>query len=282
MSRALAPHRPFAAALGVSILFHLSMISVFSIVIYFPREDFPYPSLAIVRQPSQPKSERISDPLLRTARRDLLRIAPPDELLESGDAGNLEMGARDVVRELPPPIELPRLQFADLERLHSRVEGLRIRSEFGGLLEPKGVDSWARFNRELKGISAALTRWGFPEPADARSRPNPIGNPAPGFAMFIQWMSEPKDRKVLFSPPIRALWSIAPAQLDEPIALIFTVNPEGKVTEVQIPIEDEAGVVADIGKSLIKFRFEALDVEKAKNQKGTLLVKAAEAAQASE
>ena len=274
MSRALAPHRPFAAALGVSILFHLSMISVFSIVIYFPREDFPYPSLAIVRQPSQPKSEQISDPLLRTARRDLLRVAPPDELLE--------MGPRDDVRELPPPIELPRLQFADLERLHSRAEGLRIRSEFGGLLEPKGVDSWARFNRELKGIGAALTRWGFPEPADAKSGPKPIGNPAPGFAMFIQWMSEPKDRKVLFSPPIQALWSIAPAQLDEPIALIFTVNPEGKVTEVQIPIEDEAGVVADIGKSLIKFRFEALDVEKAKSQKGTLLVKAAEAAQATE
>ena len=281
----MARNRPFKIALALSAAFHLSMVSVFSIEIWFPRNDLTYYSLRIVKQRSQ-----LQEQSGRLARRDVLRVPLPDRLLEgeglvppaSGDGGDVltDNTGEDLFVRRPedsflgalPPIELPRLEFADMDRLRSREESLRIRSQYRELFAEKRQDSWARFSHELRDIGSALSRLTGLGAEEKPPVPTRVSNPAPGFALHIEWMSEPKDRSLLFSPPIPALWNLDAAELIEPIAVVFMVNPQGKVTEIQIPLEDDAGVVADIGGALLSYRFEPLDVAATQNQRGTLLV----------
>jgi len=101
-----------------------------------------------------------------------------------------------------------------------------------------------------------------------------VSTPMAGFGVYIEWMSEPKERALLFSPPIQALWGVDPSRFDQPVALVFAVNPQGKVTEVQVPLEDEDGVVASVGAALLKYVFDPLQGDEPALQRGTLLVRA--------
>jgi len=167
---------------------------------------------------------------------------------------------------------LPKLEFAALDRLRTREESLRLRSRFSDVFEPQPRDSWARFSHELRGIGSALSRWAAPKPEKESGRPQLVRNSASGFTIYIEWMSPP-ERDLLISPPIPDLWNLDPDDLIEPITLIFTVNPQGKVTEIQFPLEDEAGVIASIGQTLLKYRFKPLtDKDAPQEQRGLLLV----------
>jgi hypothetical protein len=100
----------------------------------------------------------------------------------------------------------------------------------------------------------------------------PVSRPVEGLALYIDWMSAPEDRELIFAPPIDALWRLDPTSLVEPIAIMFKVNPEGQVIEVMTPIEDEDGVVASAGKALIKYQFAPLESDFDNDQYGTLLI----------
>jgi hypothetical protein len=69
------------------------------------------------------------------------------------------------------------------------------------------------------------------------------------------------------------MWNLDPPQLDPPLAFSFTVNPQGKVTDVQAPVADEVGVVAEVRKSLSRYVFEPLDTATKTDQRGTLLIR---------
>ena len=288
MKRALAGNRPFTVALVVSTLFHLSMVSVFSIVLWFPRYDVRYYPVEIVQQYATAVRPRLAK-RDTGAGRDALRVPSPDRMIE--DLGGLaEEGGGMLetagVEELAvgggnspdeawaslPPVELPRLQFADLERLRTREESLRIRSQFSDLFQERTEDSWALFSRRLRGIGGALTRWTSGRPAPDKAGPIRVSSPAPGFALYIEWMSNPKDRELLFSPPIRALWGVDPAGFRDSIAFVFKVNPQGKVSEVQVPVEDDEGITDGVGGALSQYRFAPLEGEDARDQRGTLLL----------
>jgi len=283
MIRAVARNRPLAIALLVSAVFHLSMVSVFSIVLYFPRRDLAFYRVQIVEQrpvrteDSLQTREASSTPPTGSG---ALRMPTPDGLLaEAGeeDADLLaEASVPDGWGDLPP-IQLPRLEFSAMDLLRTREESLRVRAEYSDLFERKPKDSWARFSDQLRGLGTALTGLrpqGISELDADSARPRKVSTPAPGFAVYIEWMSEPKDRELLFSPPIQILWSVEPAKLARPVALAFTVNPQGKVIDAQIPLEDEEGVVAEIASTLLKYRFDVLQEANPKNQMGTLIVTA--------
>jgi len=288
MKRALAGNRPFTVALVVSTLFHLSMVSVFSIVLWFPRYDVRYYPVEIVQQYAAAALPRLAK-RDTGAGRDVLRVPSPDRMFETAGAfaeegggllqtagvEELAVGGGDFPDEAwvsLPPIELPRLEFADLERLRTREESLRIRSQFSDLFEERTEDSWAMFSRHLRGIGGALTRWTSGRPAPDKGGPIRVSSPAPGFALYIEWMSSPKDRELLFSPPIRALWGVDPAGFRDSIAFVFKVNPQGKVTEVQVPVEDDEGITDGVGGALSRYRFAPLEGEDARDQRGTLLL----------
>lgn len=287
--RASARNRPFTVALTVSALLHLSMVTVFSIVIYFPTRNTEYYSVDIVRDPAartlatEPESTEAPLPGLGK-----LSMRSPDQLIEGSDLGavktdgSLSGGGLDalVAKALEPPdswadlpdIDLPRLEFDALERVRSREQGLQIRRQYTDIFERQPQDSWARFSGQLRGLGGALARLARLEDDGSVVAPRKISTPAPGYAMYIEWMSAPLDRELLFSPPIKALREVDASRLAAPITLVFSVNAQGKVTDVQVPFEDEEGVASSVGGALLQYRFAPTPVGGPEIQRGTLIV----------
>ncbi|GMV95373.1 MAG: hypothetical protein AMXMBFR82_51510 [Candidatus Hydrogenedentota bacterium] len=265
----MARDRAFKISLGVSILFHLSMVTLFSIYIWIPVRELEYYTFDLVDPVTHesvirgPRNE-LQVPSIEEALNPVITEVPPE--LEA-----LALSAPENLDPALPQISLPRLEVAELERLQVREEGLRIRSHF----EQEGPqDPWARFGREVGRLQDALrqlTVFDAPEEEDA-SGLQPVSRPVEGLALYIDWMSAPEDRELIFSPPIDALWRLDPKTLTEPIAIMFKVNPAGQVIEVMTPIEDEDGVVASAGKALIKYQFAPMEGDIADDQYGTLLI----------
>jgi len=283
MKRAATRNRAFKVALVISGMFHLSMVSVFSIMIWFPRHDLKYFRVEIVRQQmaagQEPETPVRSQPLRLRSREELFSA---EEIAGAGDGSGVMAEALGVDSitgpEAPagfeplPPIDLPKIEFAQLDRLRTRQESLKIRSEFSELFDARPRDSWELFSEELRGLGRRLTSGLTGAAAQAPPRrPVRVSTPAPGFGIYVQWMSAPYDRQLLFSPPVQVLWEMNAVEVAAPIALAFTVNPQGKVVDIQIPVEDEQGLSTAIGTALLNYRFAPLR-EGDKLQQGTLLV----------
>lgn len=269
----MAHNRAFYAALGVSIVFHLSMVTVFSIVIFFPREVVDYYSVSIVEPDRQPPRPAPTG--------DRLRVPSPADApslddLVNGNARGVGRGEPEADWAELPEIELPTLEFAELKRLRAREEGLAMRSERESLLNPQPRDAWARFGEELGQLGHALSstlrlsgeKDDLEEPVQI-----PVTRPAAGFEAYIEWVGEPRDRKLLFAPPIQGLWGVPLDTLDRPMVIEFTVNPEGRVVSSWSPQIDETDLVTSAQASLLKYRFEPIDGDHV--QQATLHVMAA-------
>ena len=258
----MAHNRAFVASLGVSLLFHLSMVTVFSIVIFFPRETVRYYSFRIVEPPSRdaPADDR-GDFRLRPA-------------LADETADGLHLGGEASWGALPD-IELPTIEFAELRRMRIRERGLALATRRESLLEPKPRDAWARFGEELGQLGSALSRLRLSGDEALAPSPSmtPATRPAAGFEAYVEWVGEPRGRQLLFAPPIEVLWGVDPPSLDRPIVLQFTVNAQGRVVSVWSPHVDERGLIAGAQDTLLKYRFEAVDEDQ--TQEATLHIMAA-------
>ncbi len=267
--KSLAPWNPiFIGALVFSILFHLSMVTVFNIVIEFPRHDIDYFIFAIV----DPRVQQAS----RFALRERLEVPSPDGALDRIAAESSLLGSTG--RRSPlPPVNLPRLQFAEMDLLRAGAKGLEIRSKYRELFDQRPTDLWARFGRRLNSISDVFTRVarGMPPPPEPSLLA--IGAPAPGFEAYLEWMDEPRDRLPVSIGKVDALWGRRPSDLTEPMTLIFKVNREGRVVYVlpKTP-EDEEGIVESAARALLKYRFPPIGDDGPPAQHGTLIIRAAE------
>lgn len=286
--------RVIRTALAVSFAVHLSAVTLFSIVITFPREPVKYYSFRFVDAATREPIFRSDVPWPRTASiQPELRVPSLEEAL-GDDLGEDAIIAPLSGPELPPPavgdalslaaepelppIDIPQLEFAELARLDLRRESLRIRSGYAEELGQQPRDSWAWFGRELGELRNSLRSL----PAGLQSRkagtaPEPVvvSTPHPGFRAYIEWMAGPKNRQLLFSPPIDALMGVGGSSGAQPIALVFRVNPQGRVIEVVDTGDDEAGITASASKALIKYRFAPVDLESG-DQYGTLVIVSAD------
>lgn len=270
-------NRLFLVALSVSALFHLSMVTLFSIVFEFPVTRIDYYSFRILSEESAFSGDPAAHPGERMAGLPTLQ----NPLRDTGLEGlGLEPTPSDWAAGLPA-IELPRLEFAEMQMLEVREEGLSIRSRLVDFLDAPLSDPWSRLSRGLERLGDALSSLGWFDDADketlARPAPKLVARPAEGFEAYVEWMSEPLNRELLFSPPIEALFRLHPEDLREPITLVFRVNPRGEVIEVLTPLPDEAGVVVSAARALTSYRFEPLDTPEARDQHGTLLITSARA-----
>jgi len=288
--------RAFRTAFTVSLIIHLSAVTLFSIVITFPREPVRYYSFRFVDAATREPIFRSDDPWRRTmAIRPELRVPSLEEAMGGerggealidplvpanfqqpmvGDSLNL------VAQSQLPAIDIPQLEFAELTRLDLRRESQRIRSGYASHRDGQPRDSWAWFGRELGELRDSLRRLpiGLQQRSTENTRePVMVSTPHPGFRAYIEWMAEPKTRKLLFSPPINALMAAPTTFGAQPIALAFTVSPQGRVIEVMDPSDDEAGISASAGKALIKYRFAPVDLDSGP-QYGTLVIVPTDAA----
>ncbi len=255
--------RVLASMLALSLLFHLSAVTLFRIVIYFPRHDIDYFDVAIV------EDSVLGRPLPIPQERLVLGIPGGGLGKLEAESGPLEI---DDAWSSLPPIQLPTVKFEELGRLRIRRQGLETRSRYRELFEDTPDDTWSRFGRKLTSVSESLTRFAqgsAPEPA---RRPVPVSRPAPGFEAYLEWLSEPRDRQVLSVHPIDALWGLDPAEFGEPIALVFRVDRAGKVVDVLGPVEDVGSVLQASVAALKRYRFEPLLGDGPSIQHGTLII----------
>lgn len=232
------------AALTVSLLFHLSMITVFQIVIALPSDPVEYYEVRLVSSPEEPA--RTSD--AAAAARG------PDTLALSGAA----------LYDPLPAVALPIVEFAELERLRIRYDASAPLTGMGRFLEDTApTDSWARFGGELQRLGRTLREIALPGQETGAARAGEAQQylthrPAEGFEAYIEWSGPPRDRELLFSPPIRALWNLNPAEVTRPFEIVFKVDTAGRVVNVWSPMLDDSGVIDDVQMTVLQYRFAPL------------------------
>ncbi len=249
-------NRVFVVAFIVSTLIHLSTVTVFRIVLYFPHFDMDYVNVEIVREgrllSNWEGQLSVPDPGDAFARLDL------DEPLHP-------------VWNAPPPIELPKIQFAEMGRLRMKMQGLEVRSRYDELFADEPVDSWARFGQTLSNVGDVLASV---VQGESTTAPELMSRPAPGYEARIEWLSEPKDREALSVEKIEALWGRDPSTLQGPITLSFKVDRDGNVVDVISPVEDDADLIEGAIDAIRGYRFEPVGEDVDTIQIGTLVIRA--------
>lgn len=257
--------RVLAATLAVSLAFHVSAVTVFRIVIYFPRHDVEYFDVAIVetRVPVRP---------LPFAQKRLRLSSPEGSFEEIGLAGN-PLERRGPWSGLPD-IRLPTLKFEELGLLRIRRQALETRARYDDLFDDGPSDAWSRFGRKLTSVSESFARYAHGSAPERPPRPVPVSRPAPGYEAYLEWLSEPRDREALSVQPIDALWGLDPSEFGGPIALVFRVDRDGKVVDVLEPVEIAGSVLGASVDALMRYRFEPLLGDGPSTQHGTLIIRA--------
>lgn len=249
-------NKVLAAALVGSALLHLSAVTVFRIVIYFPREYVAYVNFEIVQAATPPLAANQGEPAMPWPPR--LDGSAPDRVL--------------------PAVNLPTLEFAELQRLRVRQEAFLPDSLRDDIFGDDDGDSWQRFGQSLGQIRRTLTGLtlsgaGAPALPDLDPRAEaPTLRPAEGFEAFIEWDTPPTNRQLLFAPPIRALWELDETQVKLPLSLVIEVSPMGRVVNVWSPTFDTSGVIDSVQLGVLKYRFEPIEGADAGNQLGNIQI----------
>lgn len=271
-------NRALAVALAVSTVIHLSMVTVFSIGIWFQVEPIAYYEFEIARE--RTATVRVEAGPYRK------QLRPPsvDDLLNGGEGEDaaphrsLAMPQDQPLTASLPDVELPTVSSADLARLRLREEGLRMRERQLETLSSERRDSWARFGREVAGLRETLSQlspWDRSEPEPRQEGVQRVGSPAEGFSVYIEWMDAPLDRALLFSPPIQALAGREPSSLREPLQVVFRVGPDGRVRDVLLgSVSGDQELAVAVARALTSYRFEPLPPGDDHDQHGTLLIAA--------
>lgn len=257
-------NKAFQWAFAVSFVFHLSTVTLFRIVIYFPREDVQYVNFAIV--------EAVVD-AADLEEREVLKVPSREGALERA-ASSESLDEVDRFMHSIPPIQLPTIEFAGQDLLRMRTQGLEIRSRYEELFRPPRQDAWSRFGRGLAIVGDVITRVTQGAGTLDEESPDPISHPAPGFDAYLEWMEPPTDRQPISVTKIEALWGLDPAHLTEPIVLYFKVNRDGKVVGIVPQMEDDEGIVMSAVESLFAYRFEAIGEDGPGTQEAMLLIRA--------
>ena len=259
--------RIFLMALGVSLMFHLSTVTLFRIVIYFPDYDSAYHRVDII------KSTGVS------------AFTQAFKSSSDGTEASTRFEGDETTSEFHyssskfPSVDLPRLSFSKLRLPRSTEIDLNTRRRYEELFDSEPDDLWAQVGEKLSTIGELFTHNSDSDTPAPETIPQRIsaGQPAPGFEAFLEWMAPPYARQAMFVEKIDALWGADPSVLtdlsNESLVLVFRVNPAGRVTFVQRPLEDEAGVVKSSAEALERYRFAPL-LEGTDDQHGTLTIRA--------
>ncbi len=254
--------RRFAAACAVSLLVHLSFVTLFRVVVYFPSASPTYYRLEIVSVAPVPRAP--ADPVR--------------ELYEGAPVPGLRLRGSDSLLDGPPEVELPALNTGEMERLRVRSEA----GDAGDLLERvfadrRPTDTWGVFSRELQDFGQSLRRLAFPGEAPLAAAAKPIAarhRPAEGYEGYVVWDGTPADRELLFAPPIKGLWDVhLTRDARWPVELVVTVSPEGRVLNVwNADLAGEALGEA-VREAVMQYRFAPLpDAEAGLDQMGVLFI----------
>ncbi len=248
-----------AAAFLIATTFHLSMVTLFRIVVVFPETQAKYCQVQIFSE------------------------APPMVVADASprtEPGGLHLRGPQLAEAR---IELPTMDFTELKQLQVRSEAGTDPAAMYPAFEPS--DLWGKTAVGLQDFGLTLLKMAFPEtPAAPQNTRRVVAkhHPAPGYNGEIVWDTEPRDRELLFAPPISALADAANAGLHWPVEVVLTVTPAGRVVGAYCPPVDDAGVVTAIQAAAMTYRFAPLPADAgaeagaAAKQMATLFIRPAE------
>lgn len=265
----MAQNRPFLLAFAFSSVLHLSMVTIFTIYIDIPVAKIGYYTFDIVNPATHLSylGPGATDDLPQNSLRETLRLNASD-LTGVEAPANVSEG---ITGEFPA-ITLPTWALPELERLQLRQESLRLRAEFVRKQKQKPLSFLLGESGFLRETLGRIADFGDDDEAPAQNSAMLVGRPVEGVVMYIEWMADPKDREILYSPPIESLWRLGPSALRQPMSILFKVAASGEVIEVLTPIEEDNELAGSAGKALLKYRFAPLLEGEDKEQYGTLLV----------
>ena len=252
--------RILMTTLGVSVLFHLSMVTLFSIYVWVPVNRPKYAQLEI--KYLEPGTIALAG----------LGTAPPELSLDLPPATGLATGSTPSGAASLPAIDLPALDPAQLERAEMIASGLRVRSAF----EPEArQDSWARFIGQIGKLDDRLREL---TPIESVFKDDPVRGPATpiaqtpeGLVLYVEWTGEPRDRKPVPGSSFDSLWGLDAAKPTLPVSVPFKVDALGNVLNVLAPPSGD-DFLAGIAGALRQARFAPLDDPAGGNQIGTLVI----------
>jgi len=242
-------------SLVVSLFFHLSMVTLFSIEMRYEPKPIVYYPFDIVDV-----SELEQGPVHPEAMLDL----PPEADAPFGG----QRSAAEYLASLPQ-ISLPTLDFEDIAQVSLREPDL-VSSRPSLFEQERPRDPWAQFGQEIQDLRNTLRslplldrlRGAQTAPAagsasaEAGGAAGEILRPVPGLVARVEWMAEPRDRQLLFAPPVVLPWPEPRVGLTGPISFVFQVSPSGAVSDVVAPVGEHQDLIDAIAEALEGYRFE--------------------------
>ncbi|MBI5091038.1 MAG: hypothetical protein HZB26_01180 [Candidatus Hydrogenedentes bacterium] len=267
--------RPFQLAFAVALLFHLSALTLFSVVVRFQKTEIPYNTLALVDSSVLRKggSEAPPGPLVTIA-------TNPDTALIAA------LPQPEPTRELWP--ELPHRMTTGLEptgtglTLQKLEEALRTQSAEAAPAPP--VDTWGLVSGGLRRtgeyfgqlVSGKLQERADTTALDSEAHQVRLGEIGPGVEATIEWLRAPFDRKPDIAFPLQlasgsSLGGVTSPGLAGPVTLLVRINARGEVVDALAPsVADPSGLVDAAVRAIKRYKFRPLSVDETQqDQTGT-------------
>ncbi len=223
-------NRRLWTALGISALVHLSAVTIFNVVIYFPVSEIEYFDFRFVEAPR-------------------------------GTMGNEEAGVVSIAAnqwEWLPPLEPPNLDTPTEGRLtlsNPAIPEQSLAEEIYGSNE----ENAPLLGEALKNMQTSMRRLSLgADRVEMQSMP-PANvstfTPTAGFTGALLYPQRDNIRALLFAPPLQTLWGVPADQLRGGLNYTLSVDASGKVTRVWN--EDLRGgeKLAAVEAQLAQYRF---------------------------
>lgn len=251
-------NRPLVLALAFSAALHLSAVTMFSIGIWFPAEQRIYHRFDII-------DERSGLPLDASATGGRLSSAI--------FGGEMETPA---IRSLPS-ISLPKVDYRSMGERQLRRAQLDTLMRFESMERGEQRDAWAQLETGVETLRSRFTGLNpfspaesdEEEPADALVK---LPEPAPGFEMYIDWLTGDRKRDALIAGSLDALVKAGPDDVRTPLSFIVEVDASGRVVSVMPPLSPAAPMVDTLAEQLARYRFAPAPDGGSRTQHGTLVV----------
>ncbi|MCX8066130.1 MAG: hypothetical protein N3G21_13340 [Candidatus Hydrogenedentes bacterium] len=228
-----------------SFILHLSVVTVFKIVVYVPRTDLQYMKLNLVQ---------VDSPVI-LSKGSQLKISQRMEGTQWDDASLLPMEG------LPKEVELPRLEFEEMKKLRLRRTLVEEDMEDRPLIE-EFKDSWAQFGvgvNKIRESLSALYPFGADERIETKSRedfsPILVQDVGGGVKITYRFLEPPYNRRILFVPVSLELVNKIRDSSYKSYDFMIEINAEGdvlKVLDLNIERDEYSNSVSEL-VSNIKF-----------------------------
>ncbi|MCC6155281.1 MAG: hypothetical protein IT367_16050 [Candidatus Hydrogenedentes bacterium] len=255
--------RVFITMVSVSLLFHLSMVTLFSIYVYVPVSRPTYAQLAI--NYLEPVRSAVGSMELTLRAPDLSN--PPPPVQAESAIPEAERLTLDLPLISPPTLDIPQLEHAEIIASKATVQSA-FREEQGDLWA-RTIDRFERLEDRARALMSIPSV--FPE-EETQRQVTTIDQPNASLEVYVEWNLEPRDRELEPGAPLDVLQKVNVRDLNQPILLTFRVNPAGEVLYV-FADPGAGGLEQEIAAALNTFHFAPLDDLRGPNQIGTLVIK---------